>query len=136
MKKTILIISILYSFIFSVGEAGAIFLLISPSPTMNGYGGSGVSSINYDAFSSYYNPAHSLINEGIPGLFDGFPGINDAREKFKGGDFIIDIRTGYQINKNIRLGLIINNLLNREYMSRPANMMPQRTFAMQRSMKI
>ena len=77
-----------------------------------------------------------LINEGIPGTFDGIPGINDAREKFKGGDFIIDIRAGYQINKNIRLGVIINNLLNREYTSRPANMMPQRTFAMQLSMKI
>jgi len=64
------------------------------------------------------------------------PGINEAREKFKDGDLIIDIRAGYQINKNIRLGLIINNLLNREYMSRPANMMPQRTFAMQLSMKI
>ena len=59
-----------------------------------------------------------------------------AREKFKKGDFIIDIRGGYQINKNIRLGVIINNLLNREYMSRPANMMPQRTYAMQLSMKI
>ena len=64
------------------------------------------------------------------------PGINAAREKFKNGDFIIDIRAGYQINNNIRLGLIINNLLNREYMSRPANMMPQRTFAMQLRMKI
>jgi iron complex outermembrane receptor protein len=82
-----------------------------------------------------------LINNpsSIPGLpedFDGIPGINAAREKFKEGDFIIDIRAGYQINKNIRLGVIINNLLNREYMSRPANMMPQRTFAMQLSMKI
>ena len=64
------------------------------------------------------------------------PGINAAREKFKNGDFIIDIRAGYQINNNIRLGLIINNLLNREYMSRPANMMPPRTFAMQLRMKI
>ncbi len=81
-------------------------------------------------FTSY------IINEGIPGVFDGIPGINDAREKFKNGDFIIDIRAGYQINNNIRLGLIINNLLNREYMSRPANMMPPRTFAMQLRMKI
>ena len=84
-----------------------------------------------------------LINDGPWDLdgdgikeFEGIPGINAAREKFKKGDFIIDIRAGYQINKNIRLGLIINNLLNREYMSRPANMMPQRTFAMQLSMKI
>jgi iron complex outermembrane receptor protein len=79
------------------------------------------------------------VDGGTP-TYDNYtgmiPGINAAREKFKDGDFIIDIRVGYQINKNIRLGVIINNLLNREYMSRPANMMPQRTYAMQLSMKI
>ncbi len=96
------------------------------------------SSLRYNDFMQNIDKIFTepLINEGIPGVFDGIPGINDAREKFKGGDFIIDIRAGYQINKNIRLGVIINNLLNREYMSRPANMMPQRTFAMQLSMKI
>ena len=64
------------------------------------------------------------------------PGINDAREKFKDGDLIIDIRAGYQMTKTARLGFIVNNLLNTEYMSRPANMMPPRTFAMQLALKI
>ena len=77
-----------------------------------------------------------LINEGIPGIFDGIPGINDAREKFKDGDFIIDARMGYQLNDMIRFGFVVNNLLNQEYMSRPANMMPPRTFAFQCSLKI
>ena len=66
----------------------------------------------------------------------GIKGINDAREKFKNGDLIIDLRAGYQMTKTARLGFIINNLLNREYMSRPANMMPPRTFAMQLALKI
>lgn len=78
----------------------------------------------------------SLINDGIPGVFAGIPGINDAREKFSNGDFIIDTRAGYDINSKIRLGLIINNLLNVEYMSRPADMQIPRTFAMQLGMKI
>ena len=82
--------------------------------------------------STYIDP-DAPVDESYEGMI---PGFNAAREKFKGGDFIIDIRAGYQINKNIRLGLIINYLLNREYMSRPANMMPQRTYAMQLSMKI
>jgi len=77
-----------------------------------------------------------LINEGIPGLFDGIPGINEAREKAKNGDFIIDARLGYQFNDMIKLGFIINNLLNREYMTRPATMMSPRTFAMQLAFKI
>jgi outer membrane receptor protein involved in Fe transport len=63
-------------------------------------------------------------------------GINEAREKFKNGDFIVDLRTSYQINKTTKISLVINNLLNREYMSRPANMMPPRTIAVQCSMKI
>jgi len=63
-------------------------------------------------------------------------GINEAREKFKNGDFIVDIRTSYQLNDITKISLVINNLLNREYMSRPANMMPPRTIALQCNMKI
>ena len=66
----------------------------------------------------------------------GISGINEAREKFKDGDLIIDARLGYQFNEMIRFGFIVNNLLNREYMSRPATMMPPRTFAFQCSLKI
>jgi outer membrane receptor protein involved in Fe transport len=66
----------------------------------------------------------------------GITGINQARDKFKDGDLIIDLRAGYQVTKTARLGFIVNNLLNREYMSRPANMMPPRTFAMQLALKI
>jgi iron complex outermembrane receptor protein len=66
----------------------------------------------------------------------GISGINESREKFKNGDLIIDLRAGYQMTKTARLGFIVNNLLNREYMSRPANMMPPRTFAMQLALKI
>jgi len=64
------------------------------------------------------------------------PGINAAREKFSGGDFIIDARIGYQVNHMLRCGLVVNNLLNREYMTRPATMMPPRTFAFQCNFKI
>ena len=66
----------------------------------------------------------------------GITGINEAREKFKNGDLIIDLRVGYQMTETARLGFILNNLLNTEYMSRPANMMPPRTFAMQLALKI
>jgi len=64
------------------------------------------------------------------------PGINTARERYKNGDFIIDTRIGYNLNEQIRLGIIINNLLNREYMSRPADMKMPRTYAIQLNMKI
>ena len=64
------------------------------------------------------------------------PGINEAREKFKNGDIVFDLRLGYQMDKNSKLSLIVNNLFNREYMSRPADMQIQRTIAVQLSLKI
>ena len=77
-----------------------------------------------------------FTEEWIGGDNGMIPGINKAREKFKDGDLVIDLRAGCQMTKTARLGFIVNNLLNREYMSRPANMMPPRTFAMQLSLKI
>ena len=96
------------------------------------------SSVRYNDFMQNIDKVFTepLINEGIPGVFDGIPGINDAREKFKDGDIIIDARLGYQFNDMLRFGFIVNNLLNREYMTRPATMMPPRTFAMQLALKI
>ena len=95
-------------------------------------------SFRYNSFMSNIDKifTEDLINNGIPGYFDGIPGINNAREEFKHGDFIIDMRAGYSLNDKIRLGIIINNMLNREYMSRPANMEIQRTFAFQLSVKL
>ena len=64
------------------------------------------------------------------------PGIPEARENGKNGDFIIDSRFYYQINNYFKTGIVINNLLNEEYMNRPANMMPPRTIAINCNIKI
>jgi iron complex outermembrane receptor protein len=71
-----------------------------------------------------------------PLMASTIPDINQAREKFTNGDFIIDIRTSYQLNDITKISLVVNNLLNREYMTRPATMMPPRTIALQCNMKI
>jgi len=82
------------------------------------------------------------INEGLGDQSDPnsiaplIPGINEARKKFNKGETIIDTRLGYKINDMFKMGVIINNLLNLEYTSRPANMMPPRTIAMQLAIKI
>jgi len=93
-------------------------------------------SMRYNSFMKNIDYIFTLIGaEGYDG--DGkIPGINAAREKFKNGDLIIDLRAGYQMTKTARLGFIVNNVLNREYMTRPATMMSPRTFAMQLALKI
>ena len=58
MRKFILssIFGLLFSFVFCVGEAGAIFLLINPGSGPAGAGEAQVGKAN-DAYASYYNPA-------------------------------------------------------------------------------
>jgi iron complex outermembrane receptor protein len=71
-----------------------------------------------------------------PLLAGYIPDIIESRSKFINGDFIVDIRTSYQLNDITKISLIVNNLLNKEYMTRPATMMPPRTIALQCNMKI
>ena len=69
MKKYL--ITIIITSLFAVGEASAIFLLISPSATANGLGGSGVSNNTYDIYSSFFNPAHSKLFDGLSIQYSG-----------------------------------------------------------------
>ena len=98
------------------------------------------SSVRYNDFMSNidYIFTTDLINNGDPnfGVDALIPGINKSREKFKDGDLVFDIRVGYQLDEISKIGFVVNNLFNREYMSRPANMMPPRTFAFQLNLKI
>ena len=64
------------------------------------------------------------------------PGINESREALNNGDFILDYRYSRQVTNHSKVSLIINNLLNEEYQSRPASMMPPRTISVQWSIKV
>ncbi|MBL6662980.1 MAG: TonB-dependent receptor [Flavobacteriales bacterium] len=58
------------------------------------------------------------------------PGIPESRENLANGDFIVDTRIICELYQTTSLSLIINNLLNREYQTRPANMMAPRTVSL------
>ena len=47
------------------------------------------------------------------------PGLGNWRAAHTGGDYVIDARFGYQVNKRHRVSLVVSNLLNREYAIRP-----------------
>jgi outer membrane receptor protein involved in Fe transport len=61
--------------------------------------------------------AFADLEEQLPGAFN--PGIRRWRNSHTKGDFVWDTRIGYQINSLHKVGLVINNLLNREYAIRP-----------------
>ena len=99
--------------------------------------------INYNKFSLGSSFRYNDFMKNIDWIFTSIAfeqttvtGINEAREKFKNGDFIVDFRTSYQLNHITKIGIVINNVFNTEYMSRPANMMPPRTIAVQCNIKI
>jgi iron complex outermembrane receptor protein len=88
-------------------------------------------------YNDFMKNIDNVFTEELIGGDNGLiPGINKAREQYKNGDFIVDARLGYQFNDMIRFGFVVNNLLNREYMTRPATMMAPRTFAFQCSLTI
>ena len=63
-------------------------------------------------------------------------GILDSRQRMLDGDLILDFRVGYHINENVTLSFIIDNLLNREYQTRPADLGAPRAFTFKLSAKI
>jgi outer membrane receptor protein involved in Fe transport len=63
------------------------------------------------------------------------PGLRDYRQKNNTGDILLNWRMGWEPADRIKISFIINNLFNREYMTRPADVGPPRTFAVQLGMK-
>ena len=63
-------------------------------------------------------------------------GILDSRDRMLNGDWIIDWRIGTHINKNVTISFIVDNLLNREYQNRPADLGAPRTLTLKLSSKI
>lgn len=63
------------------------------------------------------------------------PGVQSVRDDGKKGDYIIDFRVG-KTYKQMKFLLIINNLLNRQYMTRPCDMRPPRSIMLQVNWKI
>jgi iron complex outermembrane receptor protein len=63
-------------------------------------------------------------------IANAVPGVQTWRDKGKQGDNIIDLRVG-KTSKTFKILLLVNNLLNRQYMTRPCDMRPPRSIMLQ-----
>ena len=63
-------------------------------------------------------------------------GILESRNRMIDGDLILDYRFGVHINENVTISFIVDNLLNREYQTRPADLGAPRTYTLKISAKI
>lgn len=63
------------------------------------------------------------------------PGLKEYRQENNGPTTVFDARVGYEFKEHYRVGFIVNNLLNAEYVTRPGDIQPPRTFMVQLQMK-
>jgi outer membrane receptor protein involved in Fe transport len=84
--------------------------------------------------SSRYNSFMSNIDlVFISSVFgqELLPGLKDYREIYNKGVFVFDMRFLYDLTKDFSVNLIVNNLFNAEYVSRPGDIQPPRSFMVQ-----
>ncbi|MDF2438780.1 MAG: hypothetical protein K0Q95_3156 [Bacteroidota bacterium] len=85
--------------------------------------------------SCRYNSFMENIDRFFEEKLSGIDGIKDYRRNHNDGDIVFDGRIGLQVNKITKVGFIVNNVFNHEYMGRPADMQPPRTYALQVALK-
>ncbi|HZH87396.1 MAG TPA: TonB-dependent receptor [Brumimicrobium sp.] len=86
-------------------------------------------------FSGRYNSFMENIDNSfengvntIMGNTQILPGLKSYRERNNKGDLVFDARLGYQLNNTFQFHFIINNIFNREYMTRPGDIQAPRQF--------
>ncbi|MCB0760521.1 MAG: TonB-dependent receptor [Flavobacteriales bacterium] len=76
-----------------------------------------------------------LDDPSDPLTYQGY-GIVEWRQEHNKGDYIFDFRFMFQFNETHRLGLVVNNMLNREYAIRPLTIEKPRTTVLQYTITI
>lgn len=97
----------------------------------------------WKGFSLGMSARYNSFMSNIDRIFEGdivpgtaiLPGLKEYREENNKGALVFDLRTGYKITDSYRVGFIINNLLNAEYVTRPGDIQAPRSFIVQLQMK-
>ncbi len=84
-------------------------------------------SMRYNSFMSNID---AKFEDGFLGQ-DFLVGLKDYRQKHNNGSLVFDLRMGFKFKEKYRIGFIVNNFLNAEYVSRPADIQAPRNFIFQ-----
>ncbi|HYG52694.1 MAG TPA: TonB-dependent receptor, partial [Flavobacteriales bacterium] len=99
-------------------------------------------SVRYNSFM--VNVDQTFYNLTIPAASIGFPlplgdlllpGFPSYRARFNKGSTVLDARFMLKVTKTAKLGIVVNNVLNTEYMGRPGDVQAPRNIAAQFNMK-
>ena len=64
------------------------------------------------------------------------PGLKEYRQKNNKGAVVFDLRFSYNMSRDTKLSLIVDNLFNKEYMGRPGDIRPPRSITLQLLVKL
>lgn len=88
-------------------------------------------SLRYNSFMRNIDAVFMQDLDPTTGVTYILPGLKEYRDKFDDGNLVLDLRAGYTFNDQYRLGLVVNNMLNSEYTSRPGDIQAPRNFIVQ-----
>ena len=89
-------------------------------------------------YNSFMQNIDRLFNVGIVDIFNTtlLPAMKDYRGEHNSGDTVFDLRLSYRVLSHMKTGFIVNNVFNHEYVGRPYDMQPPRTFTLQFSLSL
>ncbi|HEY4799848.1 MAG TPA: TonB-dependent receptor, partial [Bacteroidia bacterium] len=98
-------------------------------------------SVRYNSFMKNIDKSFQteVANDILPTYHSHIyilPGLQEYRQLHHTGDVVLDFRMAYALSNTVRASFIVNNILNREYMGRPGDVQPPRTFAFMLNFKI
>lgn len=85
-------------------------------------------------YNSFMRNIDAVFEQDIFGTFI-LPGLKEYREKNNKGALVFDARIGYDFLEHYRVGFMVNNLLNTEYVGRPGDIQAPRSFMGQLQVK-
>ncbi|MFQ5334862.1 MAG: TonB-dependent receptor plug domain-containing protein [Flavobacteriales bacterium] len=95
--------------------------------------------LDYKRWSLGWSMRYNSVMTSVDAIFEKplignvyiTPGVEEYRRQHNRGDIVFDARFACRVSEESKIAIISNNVLNREYMGRPADMQPPRTLAVQ-----
>jgi iron complex outermembrane receptor protein len=81
-------------------------------------------------YRSFMERIDEAFEESILGT-EIFPGLKAYREENNKGQIVFDFRASYSFTASTKLSIIIKNMFNEEYMGRPGDIQPPRSYTLQ-----